>query len=136
MSKNLLFGNDVLNKTFNDTEFAWLPLSGFYLSLHTSDPGASGNQTTNECDYGGYARVSMSRNSGSWLVVGNRVENNITVVYPTCTGGTNTARYFAIGTSVNGLGKIIYSGALTSTLTIRLNVQPRFSKGSIVVLET
>lgn len=57
MSKSLVFGEDVLKKTFNDTKFAWLPLSGFYLSLHTDDPGASGGQSTNECNYGGYARV-------------------------------------------------------------------------------
>ena len=136
MSKNLAFGNDILSKTFNNIEFAWLPLSGFYLSLHTDNPGASGNQMTNECNYGGYTRVLTLRNTDNWLVAGNRVENNTTVVYPTCMSGKNVAKYFAIGTNMNGIGRIIYSGALTSTLTITLNVQPRFSKGSIVVLET
>ncbi len=136
MSKNLAFGNDILSKVFNNAEFTWLPLLGFYLSLHTNDPGTSGNQAPNECNYGGYTRVSVSRNTDNWLVAGNRVENKTTVVYPTCTSGTNVAKYFAIGTNVSGVGRIIYSGVLTSTLTISLNVQPRFSKGSIVILET
>ncbi len=135
MSKSIGFGNDLLKKVFHDTEYSWLPLSDYYISLHIDDPGILGNQTTNECDYGGYERISVSRNSGSWLITNNKVENNIRIVFPTCTNGTNKTTYFAIGTEKTGTGKIIYSGILNSLLNISINIQPRFSKGSIVILE-
>jgi hypothetical protein len=40
-----------------------------YVSLHTADPGAAGNQTTNECAYTSYARVAVERSATGWTVV-------------------------------------------------------------------
>src|SRR5262245_35265390 len=49
------FDNDLLKLIFNATPIANIadnaatsPLTNLYLSLHTADPGAGGNQTTNE----------------------------------------------------------------------------------------
>lgn len=39
-----------------------------YVSLHTADPGASGDQTTNECAYTSYARVAVARSGSAWTV--------------------------------------------------------------------
>lgn len=39
-----------------------------YVSLHTADPGATGNQTTNECAYTSYARVAVARTGAAWTV--------------------------------------------------------------------
>lgn len=39
----------------------------FYVSLHTADPSA-GNQTTSETSYTGYTRVAVARSSGGWTV--------------------------------------------------------------------
>lgn len=40
-----------------------------YVSLHTDDPGAGGDQTTNECAYTSYARVAVARSAAGWTVV-------------------------------------------------------------------
>jgi hypothetical protein len=37
-----------------------------YVSLHTADPGAGGDQTTNECAYTSYARVAVARSNAGW----------------------------------------------------------------------
>lgn len=104
MAKSILFGYSLLTKVFNDKEFYWLPLTDFYLSLHTGDPGVSGNQTTNECDYGDYARVAVPRTPDSWAVIDNEVTNNIEIKFPTCGSGVNTAWYYTIGMEQTGEG--------------------------------
>jgi hypothetical protein len=40
-----------------------------YISLHTADPGADGDQTTSECAYTSYARVAVARSGAGWTVV-------------------------------------------------------------------
>ena len=42
----------------------------FFISLHTSDPGETGDQTTNEATYGAYARKSVARGVAEWTVAG------------------------------------------------------------------
>jgi hypothetical protein len=39
-----------------------------YLNLHTADPGAGGDQTTNEATYTGYARLAAVRDGTVWTV--------------------------------------------------------------------
>lgn len=39
-----------------------------YVSLHTSDPGVTGNQTTNETSYTSYARVAVARSGSGWTI--------------------------------------------------------------------
>lgn len=39
-----------------------------YVSLHTADPGAGGDQTTNEAAYTSYARVAVARTVAGWTV--------------------------------------------------------------------
>lgn len=56
---------------FNNTDFANIGDAGglqnsatagsLYISLHTSDPGEAGSQTTNEANYTSYARVAVAR---------------------------------------------------------------------------
>ena len=45
----------------------------FYVSLHTSDPGEAGDQSTNEIAYTGYARVAVARTSGVFIVTGKLI---------------------------------------------------------------
>jgi hypothetical protein len=40
----------------------------FYVSLHTADPGETGDQTTSEAAYTSYARVSVVRTTSGWTV--------------------------------------------------------------------
>jgi hypothetical protein len=131
MGKSATFDNDWLKLIFNATPIANIadnaassPLTNLYLSLHTSDPGSSGNQTTNECTYTPYARVAVARTSGGWTVTGASVSPGSTVSFPACTVGSQTAAFAAVGTASSGTGKILYSGAISPTIAISVGVAP------------
>ena len=81
MAKSSAFANAHLLLVFNNTNIALVgdatglrgstTAGSLYLSLHTADPGTSGDQTTNEIAYTGYARVAVARTSGGFVVTGN-----------------------------------------------------------------
>jgi hypothetical protein len=101
------------------------------VSLHTADPGEAGTQTTNECAYTSYARVAVARSGAGWTVSGNAVTNAALVQFPQCTGGSETATHFAIGTASTSTGKILYKGALSASLAISSGIQPQFGAGDL-----
>lgn len=142
MSKGNTFENDLLLLIFNATAIANIadnaassPLTNLYVSLHTADPGEAGSQTTNECNYTSYARVAVARSGSGWTVSGNAVSNAAAVTFPQCTGGSNTATYFAVGTASSSTGKILYSGALTASLAISSGITPEFAIGDLDITE-
>jgi hypothetical protein len=109
-----------------------------YISLHTADPGEGGDQTTNEADYGSYARVAVTRSNTSWTVSGSnptQVTNATTIMFPTCTSGDNTVTHFGIGTDSTGPGKLLYIGTLSSSLMISATMTPLFNAENLVVTE-
>jgi hypothetical protein len=61
------------------------PATTFYISLHTATPGETGDQTSNETAYTGYARVSVSRDASGWTVTGNSVTNDAEIAFGQCT---------------------------------------------------
>jgi len=103
----------------------------FYISLHTSDPGETGNQTTNEIAYTSYARVAVTRNGTGWSRTGSTMSNAALVQFPQCTGSSGTATHFGIGTDSSGAGNLILKGALTSSLAISTGIQPQFAAGQL-----
>ena len=135
MSKSNTFEIDLLAKVFHDTEFAWLPLANLYIALHTGDPGEGGSQSTNECDYTGYARVAVPRDGSGWAISASGASNAAVILFPTCSGGANAATHFSIGTAGTGEGQLLYSGALSSSLAVSNNVRPEFAVGTLVVQE-
>lgn len=142
MSKGNTFENDWMKLIFNATAIANIadnaassPITNLYVSLHTGDPGEAGDQTTSESAYTSYARVAVARTSGGWTVSTNQATNVAAVTFPQCTGGSETLTYFAIGTAASGAGKILYSGALTSSLAVSTNVIPEFAASGIVASE-
>ena len=138
MSKGNTFENDLLLLTFNGTGIANIadnaassPLTNLYVSLHSSDPGEAGNQTTNEVAYTSYARVAVARSGSGWTVTGNAVTNAALIQFPQCTGSSVTATHFAIGTAASSTGKILYKGALSASLAISSGIQPQFGAGDL-----
>ena len=103
----------------------------FFISLHTSDPGESGDQTSSETSYGGYARATITRGSGGWVRAASTVSNNLNIVFPQCTSGFATITHFGIGTASTGAGNLLMKGALTSSLSISTGIQPEFVIGSL-----
>lgn len=142
MSKSNVTENALLLLIFNATTWDLIaendttsPATSLYVGLHTADPGEAGNQTTNECAYGSYARVAVVRTAGGWTVTGNAVENAALVQFPSCTSGTETATYFHVGTAASGAGSVLYSGALGASLAISSGIQPQFAAGALDVSE-
>ena len=141
MSKGNTFENDLLLLVFNNTAAALIgdasglqpsaTAGSLYVSLHTGDPGEAGNQTTNECAYTSYARVAVARSGAGWTVSGNAVTNAALVQFPQCTGSSETATHFAIGTASSGAGKVLYKGALSASLAISSGIQPQFGAGDL-----
>lgn len=106
-----------------------------YLALHTSDPGETGDQTTNEISYTGYARKAIARDGTVWTVnagAGN-ASLNANQDFPASTGGTGgTATHFSIGTAASGAGVRLLSGTLTPNIAVANGVTPRISSGTTV----
>lgn len=139
MSKGNTFENDLLGLIFNATAIgniadnaATSPLTNLYVSLHTSDPGEAGNQTTNECAYTSYARVAVARTSGGWTITANSVSPTANIDFPEATGGTETATHVGIGTDASGTGKLLYYGAISPNISISTGVTPRIGTGSTI----
>lgn len=91
-----------------------------YISLHTSDPGEAGTQTTNEATFTSYARVAVARSGAGWAVASGVGSNVAAITFPTCTGGTNVITYVGIGRATSGTGELIFSGQLSTPITVSL----------------
>lgn len=102
----------------------------FYLALHTADP-SSGTQATSEATYTSYARVAVARTSGGWTVSTNTATNAAEILFPQCTGGTNTITHMSVGAASSGTGLILYVDELASSLAVSNNVTPRFIAGAV-----
>lgn len=145
MSKSNTFETDLLQLVFNNVDIALIgdaaglqnsaAAGSLYVSLHTADPGEAGSQTTNETAYTNYARVAVARTVGGWTVSGNTCSNAALVQFPQCgvTGATLT--HFGVGTDSSGAGKLLYSGALTSSLAVSSGIQPQFAAGDLDITE-
>ena len=137
MSKGNTFENDWLKLIFNATAIANIadnaassPLTNLYVSLHTSDPGEAGDQTTNETNYTSYARVAVARSGSGWTVTNNSVSPAAEISFPACTGGTATITHFAVGTAASSTGKPLYSGTVSPTISVSSGVTPRLTTSS------
>jgi hypothetical protein len=141
MSKGNTWETELLTLVFNNTDAALIgdatglrgssTAGSLYVSLHTGDPGEAGTQTTSECAYTSYARVAVARSGAGWTVSGNTVTNAALIQFPQCTGSSETATHFAIGTASTSTGKILYKGALSASLAISSGIQPQFGAGDL-----
>lgn len=144
MSKSNTFENDILQLLFNNVDIADIGDAGgiqnsaaagsLYIALHTADPGEAGTATTNETAYTDYARVAVARTVGGWTVAGNAVTNTAQITFPQCgvTGATIT--HASITTALSGASKILYSGALSSSLAVANQITPFFAAGTGVTV--
>lgn len=143
MGKGNTFSNDLLKLIFNATTIANIaidatssPLTVLAVSLHTGNPGASGNQTTSEAAYPSYARVSVARTTGGWTASSAQSTSPVANIdFPTSTGSpSETETHFAIGTdAAAGTGKILYSGTVTPNITVNAaGITPRLTTASTV----
>ena len=139
MSKTNNWENSILLLLFNATAVgnvadnaASSPLTNVYVSLHTSDPGETGTQSTSECNYGSYARVAVARSGSGWTVTANSVSPASAINFPEATSGTNTATHFGIGSLSSGSGVLYYKGAITPNISITSGVTPSLTPATAI----
>lgn len=136
MSKGNTAENDVLKIIFNDTAFSWEANTNLFVSLHTADPGESGNQTTSECAFGAYARQTVARTTGGWTAASSGSTSNVAQIsFPECSSGTETVTHVAIGTALTSTGQILYSGSLNASRAVSAGITLQFAIGALVVSE-
>lgn len=142
MSKSNTHENDYLLLMFNNTTMTLVgdaagilqsaAAGSLYFSLHTSDPGEAGSQTTNEVAYTSYARVAVARSGAGFTVSTNTVALVANVTFPAGTGGTVTATNWGLGTSSSGAGKLLYKGAISPSIVCGNGVTPQLTAGTVV----
>lgn len=143
MPKSTTFSNNIIDLVFSATAIANIadnaassPLTNLYLSLHTSDPGVGGSQTTNETSYTNYVRVAVARSGSGWAAAsGGATSNAALVQFAQCGASGATITHVAIGTASSSTGKVLYAGALSSSLAVSSGVQPQFAIGALDVTE-
>jgi hypothetical protein len=145
MSKSNACENSLLLLIFNNTAFANIGNAGglppstlagsLYLSLHTADPGETGDQTTSEATYVGYARQPVARSAAGFTVTANSVNLTTAISFPAGTGGAGTVTFFGIGTSVSGAGVLLYSGTVTPNIVTGNGITPQLTTAAGLVTE-
>lgn len=145
MSKSNTFENDLLGLIFNNTDIADIgdasglqnsaTAGSLYVALHTADPGEAGTAATSEATYTNYARVAVARSGAGWTVSGATATNAAQITFPQCGASGNTITHVSITTALSGTSKILYSGALNSSLSVALNITPLFAASGLTVTE-
>lgn len=132
------FANSELKLIYNATAIANVadnaatsPITNVYVSLHTADP-SSGNQSTSETTYTGYARQAVARTTGGWTVTGASCSPVANIVFPVSTGGTPTITNFATGTLASGTGVIFDAGTVTPNIVVSTSVSQTLTTGSTI----
>lgn len=137
------FAEDLLKLVFHGTTISGLarddtsPLTKLYGSLHTSDPGAAGGQSTSEVSYTEYARAELDRSATDFAITGNVMSPANDIEFPEMLTGTGgTATHFVIGTASSGAGKILARFELTPSINVQANVTPRIRDTTTLTLVT
>jgi hypothetical protein len=143
MSKTNSFENSLLLLIFNNTDIANIgdaaglqnsaAAGSLYVSLHTSDPGEAGGQTTNEISYTGYARVAVARSGAGWTVSGNSVSPAAAVTFGAMTAGAGgTVTHFGVGTDSSGAGTLLYKGTVSPNIVVSNGVTPQLTTATAI----
>lgn len=105
-----------------------------FVRLCTSATAPSETTAGTEASYTGYVAggVGVVRSGSGWVVSGNNASNAAAITFGTCTGGTNTIRYFEIWTSNSGGDRLFY-GQLNTDLAVSAGITPEFAIGDLDV---
>lgn len=135
--------NDFLNYALRNVAPSWGAGAQLYLSLHIGSVSVGGDQTTNELDYVGYARLAIARNSsGSFsAAVGGSIQNSVAFTFGKCTAAgaialPHQAIYIAIGENSSGAGTVLFFTLLAGVgITININSKPEVPIGALTIQE-
>jgi hypothetical protein len=124
--KGATYANSLLKLIFQATTIANLadntatsPNTSLYVSLHTADPLAAGNQSTSEAVYSTYTRATVARTSGGFTVTTNSVSPAATISFPACaTIATTAASGTGSAATISWTTALPSAPAVNSTVTI------------------
>ena len=147
MSASDAFESAMLKLVFNNTTYAGVGdvtgivgstgVGSLFMALHTADPGEAGTQATSEATYTGYARATIIRSTAGWTISGTtptQSANAAAITFAGCTAGTNVCTFFSIGNTISGATPILFSGALTSAITVSTTqTPPTAAIGAVIV---
>lgn len=133
MPKTLALDAALLRLLFNATPIANLardaidPSLTLTVALHLADPTVSGNQSTWEIAYTGYARVAQPRGLPGWTVTDAGILSpTVPITFPQMTGGLGgSATYFSIGTGFGNF--MMYVGPITPAIAVGIGTVPRLT---------
>lgn len=136
--KSTAYSGQLLALYFNGTAIpniatntATSPITNVYVSLHTADPTAAGNQSTSEVSYTGYARVAVARTTAGWAVSGASCAPVSAIVFPSPTGSAGqVATFAAVGQAASGATEFQYVAPISPSITITLNLPPTLTTAS------
>lgn len=135
--------NAILNLTFRAVAWAnyadnaaTSPQTNIHNALHTADPGDSGNMSTSEAAYGGYARVNVARTTGGWSAPsGGSISPAANIDFAESTGSGSTITHWSTGKTGGGSADILWSGAVTPNIAIgAAGIIPRLTTSSTITL--
>lgn len=113
------------------SDATWTALAAatnFYISLHTASPGETGDQTSNEAAYTGYARVAVARGSSAWTTASGASTNDATITFGQCTASPGSdITHVGIGLSSTGAGTLLESHALDDAIVMQVGAVPAFA---------
>lgn len=143
MAKGSTFELDVLNLILAAKPIANIadnaassPIVTLWMALHTADPSSGTGQNQSEIAYGGYGRVATTRSTAGWTASGSgpAVASPVSQInfIQANTTTTGTATFGSLGSSSSGTGKIYYSGALSASINVGLNVTPQITTATSI----
>jgi hypothetical protein len=143
------FCGDILKLVFDGTAIANIadntattPSTVAWFSLHTAQP-SSDDQTGSEAAYTGYTRIGVDRlsSSPSFSYVaassagaGANLYPTSNITFPIASGSSEVETHFSAGLSSAGVGKILWSGTLSPTISVLNGVTPRLTTGTAIDL--
>lgn len=134
----------VLNGTLRNTGI-FAQAGSVYVGLKTADPlddNSGGTEPTIGTD--GYARVAVSRATGSWAAPADnagaqRTSNSAAITFPASTGAWasgSSLTHFILMDAATG-GNMLYSGALTNSRVVdATGITLSFAAGTLTIDES
>ena len=139
MSATDAFENKILSLYFENADAANIgdatglrgstTAGSVYVSLHTADPGETGDQTTSESAYTNYARVAVARSTAGWSVAAGVADNDAAITFPACGATGSTITHVGIGSASSGAGNRDMNG--TASLVVSSGITPAFAIGAL-----
>lgn len=136
-SKSNYLEDAVINSVLRGV--AW-PVTGgsVYVSLHTANPAEDASGT--EVSGGSYARVAVSRGTGSWDAPANnggaqQTANTSAVTFPNPTGNWGTVSHFGVWDASTSGNLLIYGPIGTTRIIQNGDQAPTFAAGALTYSE-